>query len=204
ALYSKELLRRKIDTYRRHSVTAFPGGQFLEYAISRNLTDAYLKDTVDSGFEALEVSDNLLELAQRDKHEIISHAHNDFGLKVLGEVGSKADVSSAKGLIDDALGCLEAGAWKVLFEAAEFYEDGHFRDDLAEQILSSVPVDQVIFELPGSWIAGISASDVHDMQVWLLERVGPQVNVGNVAPGDVVSFEALRLNLGVKMRFDTP
>lgn len=202
ALYSKELLARKLSLYRDHSIIAFTGGQFLEYAIHRNLIDEYLRDAVDSGFAAVEVSDNLLEISPARKHEIIAHAHEAFGLKVLGEVGSKSESSDVDGLIEDALGCLRAGAWKVLFEAAEFFESGSFRDDLAERVLADVPTEEVIFELPGSWIAGVAASDIHDMQVWLLERVGPEVNVGNVAPHDIVSFEALRRNLGVKMSFD--
>lgn len=202
ALYEEDLLAEKLRTYREHDVTPFPGGQFLEYAIWHDTVESYLSDAKRVGYGALEVSDNLLDLAPERKREIISLAARDHGFQVLGEVGSKAKASDAASLIEDAQGCLDAGAWKVLVEAAEFFDDGRFDERLARDILDALPAEKLLFELPGSWIPGIAASDIHDMQVWLLEGVGPYVNVGNVAPGDVLSFEALRRNLGVKMRFD--
>lgn len=202
ALYDEDLLAGKLRVYRDHDVTPFPGGQFLEYAIWRDAVDAYLGDATRVGYTAIEVSDNLLDLAPQRKREIISLAAHQHGLRVLGEVGSKATSSDSATLIEDAQGCLEAGAWKVLVEAAEFFDGGHFDAQLAHDILEAVPADRLLFELPGSWIPGVAASDIHEMQVWLLEGVGPMVNVGNVAPDDVLSFEALRRNLGVKMRFE--
>lgn len=202
ALYEEELLARKLQIYKDHDVEPFPGGQFLEYAIWLDRIDEYLNDAKRVGYGAIEVSDNLLDLSHERKREIIAYASGDHGLKVLGEVGSKAESSSSAELIDDALGCLDAGSWKVLVEAAEFFRDGRFDEALASDLLANVPADKMMFELPGSWIPGIAASDIHMMQVWLLERVGHDANVANVAPGDTLSFEALRLNLGVKMYFE--
>lgn len=202
ALYEEELLAKKLRTYREFGVTPFTGGQFLEYAIWRDTIDEYFRDAKAVGYEAVEVSDNLLDLDPARKREIISRAAHDHGLRVLGEVGSKATSTSAADLIDDAQACLDAGAWKVLVEAAEFFDAGSFDEKLARDIIAAVPADAMMFELPGTWIPGIAASDIHSMQVWLLERVGSDVSVGNVAPADVLSFEALRRNLGVKMRFE--
>lgn len=202
ALYEEELLARKLQIYKDHDVEPFPGGQFLEYAIWLDRIDEYVNDAKRVGYGAIEVSDNLLDLSHERKREIIAHAAGDHGLKVLGEVGSKAESSSSAELIDDALGCLDAGSWKVLVEAAEFFSDGRFDEALASDLLANVPADKMMFELPGSWIPGIAASDIHMMQVWLLERVGHDANVANVAPGDTLSFEALRRNLGVKMYFE--
>lgn len=202
ALYDEALLKEKIRLYESFDVVPFTGGQFLEYAIWLDRIDEFCRDAKAVGYSAIEVSDNLLDLAPERKRDIISRAAHDHGLRVLGEVGSKETGSSASDLIEDALACLDAGAWKVLVEAAEFFDDGTFHEGLAREILAAVPADQVMFELPGTWIPGIAASDIHSMQVWLLERVGHDVNVGNVAPADVLSFEALRRNLGVKMRFE--
>ena len=202
ALYDEELLARKLRLYKEHDVEPFPGGQFLEYAIWLDRIDDYLNDAKRVGYEAVEVSDNLLDLTADRKREIIAHAANDHGMKVLGEVGSKAESTEAAELIDDALGCLDAGSWKVLVEAAEFFDGGGFDEALANELLEHVPADRMLFELPGAWIAGISASDIHTMQVWLLERIGTDANVANVQPDDVLAFEALRRNLGVKMDFE--
>lgn len=202
ALYEEELLSRKLRLFRDHDVVPFPGGQFLEYAIWLDRVDEYMSEARRVGFEAVEVSDNLLDISRERKYEIISAAVQRHGMRVLGEVGSKAEASGSADLIADATGCLEVGSWKVLVEAAEFFTDGAFDEALATEILANVPAESLLFELPGSWIRGVSASDVHEMQVWLLERVGPDVNVANVQPSDVLAFEALRRNLGVKMDFE--
>jgi len=202
ALYPPDVLTKKLAAYQGAGVTPFPGGQFLEYAIHIGKVESYFDDARAAGFPAIEVSDNLLDIAPEAKHEIIRSAVRDHGFRVLGEVGSKDATNDSADLIADAAGCLAAGAWKVLVEAAEFFEGGRFRESFADEILAQLDPADLIFELPGSWIPGIAASDVHAMQVWLLERVGVDANVGNVAPSDIVSFEALRRNLGVKMRFD--
>jgi phosphosulfolactate synthase len=203
ALIEEIKLKQKIELYREYGIIAFPGGQFLEYAIWHDKTNDYFRDAQRIGYDLIEVSDNLLGLDLKVKHEIIRKAVNEFGLRVLGEVGSKSTTSSSQNLIADVQGCLEAGSWKVLVEAAEFFEGGSFNEHLADQILEEVETDDVIFELPGAWIPGIAESDVHSMQVWLLEHLGREVNVGNVATGSVLTFEALRRNLGVKMHFES-
>ena len=160
-----------------------------------------MQDARSAGFSAIEVSDNLLPLSAERKRDLIAHAVDDQGFKVLGEVGSKASATSPKELIDDARVCLDAGAWKVLVEAAEFFTGGGFDDELATAVEHELPTERLVFELPGAWIPGIVPSDIHGMQVWLVEHIGGAVNVGNVAPDDVLAFEALRRNLGVHMRF---
>lgn len=201
ALYRGALLEQKVARYLEHDVIPFPGGQFLEYAAWLDRVDAYLDDAVAHGFPAVEVSDNLFELSPARKREIIARAV-DRGLRVLGEVGSKATSSDAETLLDDARGCLEAGAWKVLLEAAELFEDGAFRDDLARRVATELPAGSVIFELPGAWIHGTGASDVHALQTWLLRHLGGDADIGNVAPEAILHLEASRRNLGVHMRFD--
>lgn len=202
ALYDEELLARKLRLFHDYQVIPFPGGQFLEYAIWLDRVDAYMREAARVGFDAVEVSDNLLEISRDRKYEIITAAVQEHGMRVLGEVGSKAESSGSSDLIEDALGCLKAGSWKVLVEAAEFFMDGEFDEALADDILEHVPAEKMLFELPGSWIRGVSASDIHEMQVWLLDRIGPDANVANVQPDDVLAFEALRRNLGVKMDFE--
>ena len=54
-----------------------------------------------------------------------------------------------------------------------------------------------MFELPGPWIAGIGPSDIHRMRSDLVARYGPNVNLGNVSPADLIPLEAYRRDLGV-------
>jgi phosphosulfolactate synthase len=85
---------------------------------------------------------------------------------------------------------LEAGAWKVITESRETGSaginrpDGEIRMGLVDEIAHAVDVDKLLFEAPRK-----------DQQVWLLKRFGREVNLGNIAPDDVLSLETLRLGL---------
>ena len=85
---------------------------------------------------------------------------------------------------------LEAGAWKVIAEAREsgtagiFRPDGEVRMGLVDEIAHGVDVDRVLFEAPQK-----------DQQVWFIKHFGRDVNLGNIAPADVLSLETLRLGL---------
>ncbi len=54
-----------------------------------------------------------------------------------------------------------------------------------------------MFELPGPWIEGVHACHIHHMRRELIDRYGSQVNIGNVAPDELMSLEAYRRGLGV-------
>ena len=86
---------------------------------------------------------------------------------------------------------LDAGASLVIAEARESgrsgicHPDGKLRSDVLDAILGSgVDVDRLLFEAP-----------TKDLQASFIRRIGPNVNLGNVAPGDVIGVETLRLGL---------
>jgi phosphosulfolactate synthase len=55
---------------------------------------------------------------------------------------------------------------------------------LIYEIVHAIEPEQLIFEAPR-----------RPQQVWLLKRFGTECNLGNIAPGDVLSLETLRLGL---------
>ncbi len=86
---------------------------------------------------------------------------------------------------------LDAGAHLVITEARESgrsgicHADGKLRADVLDGILDSgVGTDRLLFEAP-----------TKDLQASFIRRIGPNVNLGNVAPGDVIGVETLRLGL---------
>src|SRR5256714_1264341 len=107
-------------------------------------------------------------------------------------VGSKdADLIRAPyGGVEKMEGDLGAGAWRVIAEAREggtagiYRADGEVRTGLIDEIAHAVDTEQLIFEAPR-----------REQQVWLLKRFGTECNLGNIAPGDVLSLETLRLGL---------
>jgi phosphosulfolactate synthase len=86
---------------------------------------------------------------------------------------------------------LDAGASLVIAEARESgrsgicHADGRLRSDVVNALLGAgISTDRLLFEAP-----------TKDLQTSFIRRVGPNVNLGNVAPADVVGVETLRLGL---------
>ena len=202
SLIDDKTLKAKIKLYDTYQVGCFPGGQFLEYVIAKDQAKDYFSDLLSAGFKNVEVSDNLIDITQETKCNLIKMASQEYGLRVIGETGSKKVSSSLERLIDDIRACLKAGAWKVMFEAAELFENGRFKEETATTLLQEVDVKDLIFELPGYWIPGITISHIFSLQIWLIDHFGNNVNIGNVDDTQVLSLEAERLNLGACMKFE--
>jgi phosphosulfolactate synthase len=65
-----------------------------------------------------------------------------------------------------------------------YHSDQEIREDLVSVILAWIPPEKVIFEAP-----------CKSQQTWFVRQLGADVNIGNVAPSDVLSLETLRLGL---------
>ena len=61
---------------------------------------------------------------------------------------------------------------------------GEMRTGLVDEIVHEVPVADLIFEAP------MKAS-----QAWFVKHFGPNVNLGNIPPDEVIPLETLRLGL---------
>lgn len=196
-LYSAQWLRQKIEQYQSSDVEPFPGGQFLEYAEMHGQRDRYLPACVEAGYRWVEVSDNLAPVSLDWKVQVITEAVETFGLHVLGEVGRKEGLDNTIPLIDNARACMDAGAEILLVEAAELISEDADTAAAVDEIVRVIGVERVMFELPGPWIEGVHACDIHHMRRQLMARYGSQVNLGNVAPDELLSVEAFRRGLGV-------
>ena len=203
-IMSERILKEKIKIYADYQISAFIGGQFLEYGIYHQgleIAERYFEEAKRLGFQYVEVSDNNLEISPEDKFELIRMGAENFGLKILGEVGSKTECSSTQAMVDGIKGCLASGAWKVFVEGAEFTDkqDGTLLEDVIEGVTRGVDLKDIIFELPGHWISNVHACGIHDMEVFLIQQFGPEINIANVAPGEIMMLETLRTRVGVKL-----
>ena len=196
-LLSNDLLATKLRTYREHQIEPFPGGMFLESAEVHGKADLYFPALVAAGYRWVEVSDNLGAVSLEWKGRMIRQATEKHGLQVLGEIGKKEGIVSVVPFVEDARACLDAGAAIILLEAAELVSDDVDTSKAVEEVVEAVGLDCVMFELPGPWIAGVNAHDIHRIRRQLIDRYGSEVNLGNVAPADLVSLEAFRRELGV-------
>ena len=141
-------------------------------------------------FSCVEISDGAIEIPRERKLELIEDFARDF--TVLSEVGSKdSEVNIAPYLwVQWMREELAAGAWKVIAEGREggtsgiFRPTGEMRTGLVDEIVHSIDVTDVLFEAP------TKAS-----QAWFVKQFGPDVNLGNIPPDEVIPLETLRLGL---------
>jgi phosphosulfolactate synthase len=183
-------LETKIAAYQAAGIPVCFGGTLTEVAIAQGQLDALRRTLERLEIRHIEISTGVLEMSLEEKTGYIHELAKDF--VVLSEVGSKdADVVVAPyRWLEEIEAELAAGAWKVIAEAREsgtvglYRKTGEVRMGLVEEIVSRVDPGKLIFEAPRK-----------AQQVWFIRQFGPNVNLGNIATGDVIPLETLRLGL---------
>ena len=181
-------LERKLEVLREKPVVI--GGTFFEVVNAKGQLDDYKRWLGELGITHVEISDGTVEIPRERKLELIEDFARDF--TVLSEVGSKdSEVVFAPyewvGWIKEER---DAGAWKVITEAREggtagiFRPSGEMRTGLVDEIAHSIDFHDLVWEAP------TKAS-----QAWFIKHFGPEVNLGNIPPDEVIPLETLRLGL---------
>jgi phosphosulfolactate synthase len=188
--YVTQNLEKKIALYRSFDTPVVCGGTLFEAVCARGKVDEYKKWLSDHRFSHVEISDGAIDIERERKLELIADLARDF--TVLSEVGSKdpdvvfAPYQWVQWLKEE----LDAGAWKVITEGCEggtagiFRESGDMRTGLLEEIAHEIALDDLIFEAP-----------TKSSQAWFVKHFGPDVNLGNIPPEEVIPLETLRLGL---------
>ena len=193
-IYPEDHLRRKIELYQDHQIDVFPGGMFLELAIMQGKTKEYLEDAKQAGYKTIEVSDNIVEITPEEKSHLISTAADEYGFKILGEVGKKYASTSPQAIIKDIQNCLNAGAWRIFIEAMELFTE-ELNTELVDEITQTVPKEKLIIELPLLEYQGVHRYDINKIESWLITNLGPEVNIANVDLDNLLTLEQLRRGL---------
>ncbi len=183
-------LEAKLARYRAHGVPVMFGGTLTELAMAQNRLDALVAWSHELGLEHIEVSDGTITIEHERKLELIQRLSSEF--TVLSEVGSKDNtrIMAPFRWVEQIETELEAGAWKVIAEAREsgsvgiFRHDGEVRMGLIDEIVHAIEPEKILFEAPRK-----------DQQVWFIRRFGPDVNLGNIIPEEVLSLETMRVGL---------
>jgi phosphosulfolactate synthase len=188
--YVTNNLEKKIALYRHFETPIVCGGTLFEAVYGRGRIDEFKLWLHENRFSHVEISDGTLDIPRERKLELIAEFAEDF--VVLSEVGSKdsnvvyAPYQWVQWIKEER----DAGAWKVITEAREtgtagiFRKDGDMRTGLIDEIAHEIAVDDLIFEAP------TKAS-----QAWFVRHFGPNVNLGNIPPEEVIPLETLRLGL---------
>ncbi|HAI76720.1 MAG TPA: phosphosulfolactate synthase [Microscillaceae bacterium] len=188
--YVTPKLKEKLQIYREAGIPFYFGGTLFEAFIVRNQFEDYRKVLDEFQMTYVEVSDGSLEMPHDEKCGYIRTLAQQA--TVLSEVGSKdaEKILAPYQWIELMRAELEAGAWKVIGEAREagnvglFRETGEVRQGLVKEIIHSIPAEKIIWEAPQK-----------SQQVWFIKLVGANVNLGNIAPAEVIPVETIRLGL---------
>jgi phosphosulfolactate synthase len=183
-------LDRTLSLLREHRIVSCLGGTLLEVAWSQGKAEACLEWAHEVGFAAVEVSRGVAGLTPDDKRELIKQAAESF--VVLAETGVKDArvVPSAREWRDEIMEDLAAGASWVITEGREsgtcgvYDQTGAPRPEIVEAAIAAAGLERVLFEAPRK-----------DQQAWFINRYGPEVNLGNIAPDEVLPLTTLRLGL---------
>ncbi len=186
-------LDAKIATLQQLGIDFFFGGTLLEKHVAQAKFDDYVRLCRDHECSVVEVSDGTLPMRPGEKASYIQRLAGEF--TVLAEVGFKLPARNAELTPADwaraARADLAAGASLVITEARESGTtgiagaDGECRDDVLDAILGAgIRPQQLLFEAP-----------TKSLQAHLVTRLGSDVNLGNVAPADIIGLETLRLGL---------
>jgi phosphosulfolactate synthase len=183
-------LREKIELYQQHNIPIYFGGTLFEAFLIRNMFDDYIALCKDYGITYMEVSDGSITIPHTEKCGYIEKL-TKHGV-VLSEVGSKdaAHIIPPYKWIELMSAELEAGSTYVIAEAREagnvgiYRGSGEVREGLVQEILTKIPSEKIIWEAPQK-----------AQQLYFLELIDCNVNLGNIAPNEVIPLETMRIGL---------
>lgn len=183
-------LEQKLEVYRSYNVPVYFGGTLFEAFLIRNQLDDYISVCKNYGITYMEVSDGSIDIPHTEKCKYIERltAHGT----VLSEVGSKdaAHIIPPYKWIELMKAELSAGSAYVIAEAREagnvgiYRGSGEVREGLVQEILTQISGDKIIWEAPQK-----------SQQLYFIELLGCNVNLGNIAPSEVLPLEAMRIGL---------
>jgi phosphosulfolactate synthase len=183
-------LHDKIRLYKSAGLKPYFGGTLFEAFAVRDMLDEYRRFLDEYEMEVVEISDGVMELDHDLKCKYISTFSENY--TVLSEVGTKLkgrEISNEQ-WISYMQTEMQAGAWKVIAEAREsgnmgiYNADGTADLELITGIKKSVNPDVILWEAP-----------LKNQQVWFINLLGPNVNLGNIATNEIIPLETLRLGL---------
>jgi phosphosulfolactate synthase len=183
-------LKEKLAVYREYGMPVYFGGTLFEAFLIRNQFNDYIEVCKEFGVSYMEVSDGSITIPHAEKCGYIEKL-TKHGV-VLSEVGSKdaAHIIPPYKWIELMKAELEAGSTYVIAEAREagnvgiYRGSGEVREGLVQEILTQIPEDKILWEAPQK-----------AQQLYFLELIGCNVNLGNIAPAEVIALEAMRIGL---------
>lgn len=183
-------LKEKIEVYTSYGIPIYFGGTLFEAFLIRNQFEDYISVCKEFGITYMEVSDGSITIPHAEKCGYIEKL-TKYGT-VLSEVGSKdaEHIIPPYKWIELMRAELAAGATYVIAEAREagnvgiYRGSGEVREGLVQEILTQIPEEKILWEAPQK-----------AQQLYFIELIGCNVNLGNIAPNEMIALEAMRVGL---------
>jgi len=188
--YVTSNLEEKLEVFRSYNIPIYFGGTLFEAFLIRDQLEDYLEICKKYGVTFIEVSDGSVDIPHKEKCEYIERL-TQYGI-VLSEVGSKdaAHIIPPYKWIELMRAELNAGSTYVIAEAREagnvgiYRGSGEVREGLVQEILTQIPEEKIIWEAPQK-----------AQQLYFIELIGANVNLGNIAPTEILPLETMRIGL---------
>ncbi len=189
--------QEKVALYRDYDMKVYVGGTLFEAFLIRDRLDDYLRFIDQLGCDTIEISDGSILIEAERKCALIEKLSKKY--TVLSEVGAKDSevMCDTEHWIKSMEDELSAGSSYVIGEAREsgtvgiYEKNGSANDHLIQTIIGKIPTMRIIWEAP-----------LKSQQAWFIRLLGPNVNLGNIAPSEIAALETLRLGLRGDTFFD--
>ena len=183
-------LEEKLAVYREAGVHPYFGGTLFEAFAVRDQFDDFLRMLEKYKLEYAEISDGSITLPHEEKCAYIANVAQH--VTVISEVGSKDNtkIMAPYKWISLMKAELEAGTWRLIAESREsgnvglYRESGEVRQGLVDEIINEIPSEKIIWEAP-----------LKSQQVYFINLVGANVNLGNINTNEIIALETTRMGL---------
>lgn len=183
-------VEKKIALYKKYDIEPYCGGTLFEKAYYQNKLTEYTDYLRKLEIEWIEISNGTIDIPLNERLNLVLQLKNDF--HVIAEVGSKDanKLMSTSDWVDEVKILLEAGCQYVITEGRDsgtsgiYDKSGLIKSELVEELRKEIDCNKIIFEAP-----------LPKHQMYFINEIGPNVNLGNVRLSDVLILEAQRCGL---------
>jgi phosphosulfolactate synthase len=183
-------LQRKIELYKEFHIQPYCGGTLFEKAYYQGKINEYLQFLKALGIEWIEVSNGTLDIPIDERIKLVGQINHLF--HVIGEVGSKEQSKELTNnqWLEEIQALLDAGCEYIIAEGRDsgtagiYDHDGKIKKQLMDDLFTYTDVRKIIFEAP-----------TPHQQMFFINQIGPNVNLGNIKLQDILTLEAQRCGL---------
>jgi phosphosulfolactate synthase len=183
-------LTDKVNLYKSFNIIPYCGGTLFEKYYFQNKLAGYKKFLQEFNINWVEISTGVVTIPLEKRLQLVNEFKQDF--IVLSEVGSKDPDQDLSIEIwqDEISALLDAGCRYVITEGRDsgtsgiYNKSGTLKTDLIGALTTNIDYKKIIFEAPNA-----------KSQMYFINQLGANVNLGNVKIRDALLLEAQRLGL---------